>query len=469
MKQNDSHPAFSPRMTAAERRAATTLAGVFAMRMVGLSLVLPVLALYAHDLKGSTPMLIGLAIGAYGLTQALLQVPFGMASDHLGRKPVIVAGLLIFALGSVVAAGSESIVGVIVGRALQGAGAVAAAIMALAADLTREEHRTKAMAIIGMSIGGSFLLGLVLGPLFQRWIGVDGIFWLTAGLALVGIAVLLLWVPRPVHTRMHRDAELVPAQLFTVLKDAELLRLNFGILALHLVITATFVALPLALRDVAGLHADHHWWVYLPVLLLSAVAMVPFIFVVERRDRAKPVLVGAVIVLGVGQSGLALFHQSLTGIVVALFVFFTAFHLLEASLPSLISKVAPADKKGTAMGVYSSSQFFGAFLGGVAGGWLYGRFGITGVFLFCAALALAWGLVAATMRRPRNLSSYIVHVGEVEEREAPGLAARVSAVEGVAEAVVIVEEGLAYLKVDHHVLDTGALARVAGAPAGPTS
>lgn len=434
------------------------LAGIFSFRMLGLFMILPVFSLYAENLAGVTPTLVGVAIGIYGLSQAVLQIPFGMASDRLGRKPVIVFGLLLFAAGSAVAALSTSIEGVIAGRALQGAGAVAAAIMALAADLTREEHRTKAMAVIGMSIGASFLVAMVAGPLLDRWIGVPGIFWLTALLALGGIAILLLLVPTPAVSRRHRDTEPVPAQFKQVLRDTQLLRLDFGIMVLHLVLTASFVVLPLVLRD-AGLAPADHWMLYLPVMALGMAAAIPFIIIGEKKRRMKQVVVGAVAVLAVGELLLMEFHSGLLITAVVLWVFFSAFNLLEATLPSLIAKTARADSKGTAMGVYSSSQFIGAFIGGAAGGSLYGDFGFSGVFAFSAGLIALWLLFAASMREPRHLATRMVNVGPLDDVQAAELEAKLSGLSGVAEAVVNAEDGVAYLKVDSDTLDAASLSR----------
>ncbi len=448
-------------MTAGERRAAGALAGIYSLRMLGLFLILPVFSLYGDRLEGATPALIGLAIGAYGITQALLQIPFGLLSDRIGRKPVIAGGLLLFALGSVVAANSHDIWGVILGRALQGSGAIAAAVMALAADLTREEHRTKAMAIIGISIGMSFSLALVAGPVVDHWIGLHGIFWLTAVLALAGIGILFLLVPNPERSSVHRDAEPVPAQFRRVLTDGQLLRLDFGILSLHSILTASFVALPLILRDHLGVPSNHHWWVYLPVMALSVVGMVPLVIQAEGKRRMKPVFVLSVALVGIAELWLALWHDSLASVALALFVLYVGFNVLEATLPSLISKMAPPDSKGTAMGFYSSSQFLGAFIGGAGGGALLGAFGERGVFLFCAAVAVLWALVALGMRPPRYLSSRLVPVGEVDSHQARQLAECFSQVPGVAEAVVVAEEGVAYLKVDTRALDEQALGAVA--------
>lgn len=448
------------KMLPGERRAAFSLAAIFSTRMLGLFMVMPVFAAYADELSGATPLLIGLAIGAYGLTQALFQIPFGLLSDRIGRKPVITLGLILFALGSVVAANSSSIEWMIVGRLLQGAGAISAAVMALAADLSREEHRTKMMAIIGMSIGMSFALALVAGPVIAGWFGLSGMFWVIALLALAGIGILHLLVPNPTVSRVHRDSEPVPAQFKQVLTDAQLLRLDFGILILHMILTASFVVLPLVLRDNLGLDAMHHWWLYLPVLAASVLVMVPFVIQAESHRRMKPIFLAAIAMILVSELMLAEWHAGWFGVVAGLFVFYVGFNILEATLPSLISKVAPTASKGTAMGFYSSSQFFGAFVGGALGGWLHQHFGVTGVFLFCALGALAWLIIASSMKSPRYLTTKLVGVGDVDEREAQHLVRRFTEVRGVAEVVVIAEEGVAYLKVDRHALDEDALAAV---------
>lgn len=446
----------SEQMTATERRAAFWLASVFSLRMLGLFMILPVFALYAEHLRGNTPALAGLAIGIYGFSQALFQIPFGFLSDHYGRKRIIYIGLLIFAAGSMVAALADSIYGVILGRALQGGGAVSAAVMALAADLTREEHRIKVMATIGITIGLSFAASMILGPVLNSWIGVPGIFWLTSLFALLGIAVVRFQVPDPVSSRVHRDAEPVASQFGRVLLDGQLLRLNFGIFTLHLLLTATFVAVPLALRD-AGLPSNQHWEIYLLALLFSIVVMVPLIIVAEKYRQLKVVFVGAILTLAATEFGLLNLHDTVLEIAALLLVFFSAFNLLEATLPSLIAKMAPPDAKGTAMGIYSSSQFLGAFAGGAIGGWLRGLLGLKGVFAFTTFGAIAWLLVAWNMANPRYLSSYLLNVGDLDEVEAQLLASRLSEVQGVAEAVVVAAEGVAYLKVDRHVLDEIAL------------
>ncbi len=446
-------------MTPQERRATFSLAGIFSLRMMGLFMILPVFSLFAETLGDTppSPVLIGLAIGIYGLTQALFQIPFGMLSDRFGRKPVIIVGLLIFAVGSVIAASADTITGIIFGRALQGCGAIAAAVMALAADLTREEQRTKAMAIIGMSIGLSFALSLALGPILNNWISVPGIFWLTALLALGGIALVHFGVPNVVKSGFHRDAEAVPAFFTSVLKNKDLLRLDSGIFILHMILTASFVVLPFALRDYAGIEAAHHGYIYLPVLLFSLLLMIPLVILAEKHRKLKAVFLGAIVLIGVSELGFMLFYESFVGLVVALLIFFIAFNVLEALLPSLIVKYAPPDKKGTAMGVYSTSQFLGAFIGGVAGGSLYGAYGLPGVFGMCVLGALLWVLLARGMSPPRYLSSHMVNVGTINTARAVLLESDLIQIEGVAEVTAVVEEGVVYLKIDSKVISKAVL------------
>ena len=451
-------------MTASEKRAVFGLAGVYGFRMLGLFLILPIFALFAEGLPGATPLLTGLAVGIYGLTQALLQIPFGLLSDRIGRKPVIFGGLLLFALGSVIAASADDVWMVILGRAVQGSGAIAAAVMALAADLTREENRTKAMATIGMTIGLSFMVAMMAGPVLGRLIGVSGIFWLTGVLALVGLALVGLVVPTPARSRVHRDAEPVPAMFRRVLGSAELLRLDLGIFSLHLILTALFLAVPLVLRDL-GLEPLQHSTLYLPVMLGSIALMVPCVILAESRGLMKPVFLAAVAALVVAQLGLVISSDRFWGFTAALVLFFTAFNLLEATLPSLISKVAPVDAKGTAMGVYSTSQFAGAFVGGLLGGWVHQQFGLIAVFQAGALVAGIWLLLALGMRKPGRYTSRLLNLGRMEKGLAGELAGRLRAVSGVVEAVVVADEGVAYLKVDREKLDAAALDEIVARPA----
>jgi MFS family permease len=443
-------------MTGNERRAALGLAGIYGFRMLGLFLILPVFALHAEAMPDATPLLVGLAIGVYGLTQAILQIPFGLLSDRIGRKPVIVGGLLLFAVGSAMAALATDIHWIILGRAVQGSGAIAAAIMALAADLTRESQRTKAMAAIGMTIGFSFMLALVIGPVLHDWVGVPGIFWFTAGLAVIGLVLVLGVVPTPQAEHLHRDAEAVPALLGRVLRNPDLLRLDWGIFSLHLILTALFLGFPLALRD-AGLAPERHTLLYLPVLLGAVAAMVPFVILAERYGRMKAVFAGAVATLGLALLGLYLAGPSVWQLGLLLWAFFAAFNLLEATLPSLVSKVAPADAKGSAMGIYSTSQFAGSFVGGALGGWAHQVLGVHGTFLAGAAVALVWFGIALGMRPPRRLSNELRGLGERGATDAAELSRRLLGVAGVVEAVVVPDEGVAYLKVDRQRLDRAAL------------
>lgn len=370
--------------------------------MLGLFLILPVFALYGAELDGATPILIGLAIGAYGLTQALLQIPFGMLSDRIGRRTVIVIGLVIFAIGSVVAAEAQGIVGVIVGRAIQGCGAIAAAVMALAADLTRDEQRTKAMAFIGISVGAAFMLALIAGPAIGVVAGLSGIFWATAGIAIVAIALLYLVVPSGGERVARPEVTANAGGLPTVLRHPDLLRLDFGVLILHLVLTATFVVMPVVLEQRLGIDRSIHWQVYVPVLLLSVVGMAFIIAIGERRRILHRLLVGVAGLVILADLILAGWSQWLPGLLLGLLVFFIAFNTLEASLPSLLTRFAPEGMRGTALGVYATAQFLGAFLGGALGGMVYGAYGVRGVFIFCALAAGLWLVSAVGLRAPSS-------------------------------------------------------------------
>jgi len=438
-------------MTALEKRATLSLASIYALRMLGLFMILPVLSLFSEQMEGATPLLIGLAISVYGLTQAILQIPFGLLSDRFGRKKIIIIGLILFASGSFVAAVSTTIYGVLIGRAIQGGGAIAAAIMALVADLTQEVHRTKAMATIGASIGISFGVAITLGPVIAGYIGISGIFWLTGGLAILAIFVVLFIVPNPKKTKVHSDAELVPSQFFNVIKTPDLLRLDYGIFILHLCLTSSFVVLPLLIRD-AGLIPENHWMVYLPILVTSMAAIIPFIIIAEKKRKMKSVFIGAIIAVLLANLSLFLFFNNLYGLIGCLWLFFCGFNLLEATLPSLISKTAPGDLKGTAMGAYSSSQFMGAFVGGIAGGWIYGKLGSEFVFLFSALAASSWVLVALFMNPPKYLANMLLSLEDIKNTESDTLANQLLEITGIEEVKLHHEEAVAYLKVDNKIL-----------------
>ncbi|MCP5269516.1 MAG: MFS transporter [Zoogloeaceae bacterium] len=375
-------------MTRDEKRAGASLAAIFALRMLGLFLILPVFAVHAREIPGGDNLtLVGIALGAYGLTQAMLQIAFGVASDRFGRKPVIIVGLGIFAFGSFVAAFAPDIWWVIVGRILQGAGAISAAVTALAADLTREQHRTKVMAMIGSSIGLVFALSLVLAPVLYQAIGMGGLFGMTGLLALVAILMVLYVVPAQPPAE-HHDA--APVSFAQVAFNPELLRLNFGIFTLHMAQMAMFVVVPLALVQLGGLALPDHWKVYLPALLLSFVLMIPAIIVAEKKNKTKQVFNGAIVLILVTQIGFALFGSGVWLLAFFLFIFFAGFNILEASLPSMISRIAPPQSKGLALGIYNTVQALGLATGGLLGGVLAQRFGAEAVYAACGLLTLVW-------------------------------------------------------------------------------
>ncbi len=391
-------------MSAAELKAAISLSAVFFLRMLPLFMVLPVLSLAGDSYQSSTPQLLGLALGIYGLTQASLQIPFGMLSDRFGRKPIICLGLIIFVAGSLLAAMTDSIFGLILGRALQGAGAVAATIMALAADLTTEQHRTKVMACIGMSIGLSFSVAFILGPLLYNHIGIQGLFYLSVCIAILAIITLLTIVPNPTRPA-EENRHAVSLQGFkNVVSNFYLIKLDISIFSSHLILMANFVVIPVALRDIIQLQSTSHWQVYLGVLFASLLIMVPFIIFGERLKKIKLFYVTSIILIILSQAGLTFGHTSLPLLVLFLFLFFGAFNYLEALLPSEVSKATSADTKGTALGVYSSSQFIGIFIGGLFGGFFHQHFGLVSVHFFCLFIALVW--LCLVIYLPHNKNHY---------------------------------------------------------------
>ena len=434
-------------MLETEKRAAFSLALVYALRMLGLFMILPVFSLHADGYQGATPLLIGLAIGVYGLTQGLFQLPFGFLSDRYGRKTVIVAGLLIFCAGSMVAAEAQSIHEVIAGRALQGLGAIAAVVMAMAADLTREEVRIRVMAIIGMSIGASFMISMVLGPVIAAGFGLRVLFWLTAGLALLGVLVVIFVTPKPPRQRFHRDAQLSLPDVGRVLANVELLKLGFGIFVLHLVLAATFVAFPLMLQR--GLQVDEalHWQTYLPVFVLSILLLVPMVVFAEKLRKAQLVFRLALVMLIVAEIGLAL-SDSYAMVFVMLVLFFGAFNYLEAMLPSSVARIAPVDMKGTAMGLFSSAQFIGVFTGGLVGGMLLASGDHAMTFFSLSAILCLWFLLALTMKPAVYLKSKIVSLKHLGENDLSQFLQRARSIAGVHEISVYELDRVAYLKVD---------------------
>ncbi|MDF1780916.1 MAG: MFS transporter [Alcanivoracaceae bacterium] len=441
----------SPRdaLRKAEIRITSTMAMIFGLRMFGLFLLLPVFSLLGGELSGATPLLIGTAIGAYGLLQAFLQIPFGMLSDRFGRRPLILAGLVLFTVGGVVAALSDHIYGVILGRALQGAGAIASVIMALVSDSVSDDRRTRAMALIGMSVGGAFVLALIVGPLAARSLGLSGLFW---AISVMGaIALLVAWFRVPRSKNLHAHAAMrSPLSLLQLFRHSDLWRLNLSIFSLHLVMTATFVVLPLVLRQQVGLTLEAHSLLYLLVMLGGVVGMVPLIIYADKR-RVRPVMLAGIAMLIAAEALLAVSGSALWQHIVALLIFFTAFNLLEALLPSLVGRAVPAGTRGAAMGIYSSSQFFGVFVGGQLGGWLLGSNGSAGAFWLCVGMLAVWLLCALSFRELPRLESRIIQMDEGVQSGAR--LQELLSLEGVVEGLLVPEDGIAVLKVDPAILD----------------
>lgn len=392
------HP--TKQMKTSHNKATLPLALIMAFRIFGLFMLMPVFSLYVDQITHATPALIGVALGIYGFTQGVLQIPFGRLSDRWGRKPVITLGLLLFALGSLIAALSTSIYGIIVGRALQGAGAIGSAVLAMVADLTPENERSKAMAIIGATIGLAFAVALVIGPAINAWFHLAGIFWATLVFALLGLVLLYTMVPNPAVLAPHPEVESEPGYFKTVLSNPELLRLDFGVFALHCMMTALFIAIPILLSNHLFIAAHHQVWLYLIIMILAFMIAMPTIMLGEKKQKLKPIFISSIILLIVCQLLFLFLPASMINIAVLLFIFFTAFTLLEAFLPSLISKACPRHAKGTAMGIYSSSQYVGIFVGGSVGGWIFGHYHFSGVFIFCVLISIIWLIIAFSMKPP---------------------------------------------------------------------
>ncbi|RYV03518.1 MFS transporter [Shewanella sp. OPT22] len=429
-----------------EKKVAFSLASVFGLRMMGLFMIMPVFALYGQHLTGFSPLWVGIAIGAYGLTQALLQIPMGILSDKFGRKPIILIGLVLFAIGSLIAASADSIYMVVFGRAVQGMGAIAAAVLALASDLTRDEQRTKVMAIIGMCIGFSFALALLAGPIVAEHLGLHGLFLMTAAFAVLGMLIVQFFVPDPVTHAPKGDTTAAPARLKAMLKNPQLVRLDAGIFILHLTLTAVFVALPFVLVH-AGFPKEEHWKLYFPTFIGAFFLMVPLIIIGVKKKNTKATFQISLLIMLAALAILAISGQ-FWAIAVAILLFFTAFNYLEASLPSLIAKFCPVGDKGSAMGIYSTSQFLGAFCGGMMGGSMYQFVGSTGVFIFAFVLVTIWLLLSIGMKNPVLLKSYTLTANIKNKQHAKTMAEELANLKGVAEATLIAEEQAAYLKVN---------------------
>ncbi len=390
-------------MTPGERQAMVALASIFALRMFGLFLILPVLTLMTHEISGATPFWIGVGVGIYGLTQALLQIPFGWWSDKVGRHAVLTVGLLLFFVGSLVGVFSDSILGIIVARALQGSGAIAAVVMATAGDLIRPQHQSKAMAAIGMSIGLAFMLALVSGPVLLTLLNLKGLFLLMAFSSLMALAILWWRVPEVDRPRLHAARKQPHPVLLSLVSRPELMRLNLGVFALHFCLTALFLVVPLWLHQGLDLAVERHGYIYAGTLVLSLLLMLPSLILAEKLK-----LLRQVVLLGIGSLILAEFilsfsaGDSLWVALLALVVFFYGFNLLEALLPSLVSRYVSTEQKGAAMGVFSTSQFLGAFCGGTFGGLMFSHFAIEGVIFSCILLLLSWFVMTWGMIPPTD-------------------------------------------------------------------
>jgi len=435
-----------------EKKAAFSLAAVFGLRMLGLFMILPVFAIYGEELIGFSPIWIGLAIGAYGLTQALLQIPMGILSDRFGRKPIILAGLVVFLFGSIVAALSETIYGVVAGRALQGMGAIASAVLALAADLSREEQRPKVMATIGMFIGLSFTLAMILGPIVAQSFGLSGLFWVTAILTVAAMFMIQFMVPYSVNKAPRGDNIALPDQIGKLISHPQLFRLNIGVFILHMALTACFVTLPKQFVS-AGLALENHWQLYLPTLLGSFFLMVPFMIFAIKKQKEKQMFSSAVLLFSFTLLLLWYLPQTLMSLVISIVLFFTAFNYLEATMPSILSRIAPAGVKGSVMGVYSSSQFMGAFVGGLVGGAIATHFGEQMIFLVMACSSLLWFIAATGMKPLKKSKSYSFKTTIECEEQAEQVANELINLPGVIEATLVHTESVAYLKIDDKIAD----------------
>lgn len=436
-------------MNALERRSTIALSSIFALRMLGLFMIIPVFAVAGQSYQYATPALIGLAVGVYGLSQALLQIPFSLWADRFHRKPLIVFGLLLFALGGAVAAMSETIYGVIIGRAIAGAGAVSAVVMALLADVTREENRTKAMATMGMSIGLSFVVAFSVGPWLTTFVGISGLFWVTTIMGMLAILMLFM-VPKTIrHHKNYKQGYLV--QLKQVLKMADLNRLHVSVFSLHLLLTAMFIYIPSQLIEFAGIPLSKHGIVYLPLLVISLFFAFPSIILAEKYRKMRSIFLVAITGVIAGLIILIFGYESKYILLLGLGLFFIAFNVMEALLPSWLSKAAPIQSKATAMGVNASAQFLGAFCGGTLGGQLILLNNTAMGWSVLSAIAIIWLLISFGLAQPHYLTSIVLRLPE--NKQTDDWTSQLLAIHGIEEVVVMSDQQVAYIKVDKQQLD----------------
>lgn len=436
-------------MNALERRSTFALSSIFALRMLGLFMIIPVFSVAGQSYEYATPALIGLAVGIYGLTQAILQIPFSLIADRYSRKPLVVLGLLLFALGGAIAAMSDTIYGVIIGRAIAGGGAVSAVVMALLADVTREENRMKAMAVMGMSIGLSFVVAFTMGPWVTGLVGISGLFWVTTVMGLAAIAMLLM-VPKV--TRHHKNFQQgYLEQLKQVLKMGDLNRLHISVFTLHLLLTAMFIYVPSQLIEVAELPLSSHGWVYLPLLVVSLFFAFPSIVLAEKYRKMRSIFLTAIGGIILGLLIMIFGFESKYVLIGGLGLFFIAFNVMEALLPSWLSKAAPIQSKATAMGVNASSQFLGAFFGGIIGGQLLLLNNTSLGWSILSAIAIIWLLMSFGLAQPRYLSSLVLRLPESKQTDE--WTSQLLAIHGIEEVVVMSEQQVAFVKVDKQQVD----------------
>lgn len=431
---------MSPQKTQKTFFSVAALASIMSIRMLGLFMILPVFSVYAAQVPHATATLMGITLGIYGLTQALFQIPFGLLSDYVGRKPVIFAGLCLLMLGSIICASSHSIYTLMLGRALQGAGAIGSTVLALVADLTRDAMRGKAMAFIGLAIGFAFTIAMIAGPVLNHWFHLSGIFWATALLALCGI-LLLIVIPKPQSPL--KTSENITEKFSSLLRNTQIVRLDFGIFSLHVMLTALFIAIPILLTREMQLSEPHQIMLYLIVLILSFVFALPLIMHAERKRKIRETFLSAVFAILIVQLGLCFFYSDIRITAFLLFVFFTAFTALEALLPSLVSKFAPVKNKGAAMGLYSSSQFLGIFVGGSVGGFIFSHMHLFGIFALCAVVAALWFVIAFLMQAPPYFATFVFPL-QFPENHYHAL----SALPGVSEIAIVSSENVVYVKAD---------------------
>tara|TARA_B100000029_G_C17579000_1_gene959021 strand:+ start:1350 stop:2705 length:1356 start_codon:yes stop_codon:yes gene_type:complete len=435
-------------MNRVEKRTVITLSSILGVRMLGLFLILPILGLYANAIPYATPFTIGIALGIYGLTQAILQIPFGYFSDRIGRKPMLILGLILFTLGSIIAANATSIYAIILGRALQGSGAIASVALAFLSDVTREEERTRAVAILGMSIGFSFIIAFIVGPILDIVVGLSGIFWIAAILSTLAMLAVIVLLPEVSVNTSRQDIQPTWTDLFKGFWQIHLFAIDIGIFCLHMILAALFVFFPIFIVETFQSSSTEQWKIYGPVLFFAVLGMLPLLRLSMQKKYTFFVLRLGVAILFIALLMLAISPVSFTVIMIGLCLFFLGFTLLEALMPSMMSRLAPVGKKGSTIGVYNTFQFMGIFSGGIIGGWLYGVYGADGVFIFLACSGLAWLILILAVQKPNFLESRMIDLKKVPESEVSALLEKFQSIDGVREVILMPTEKIVHLRVE---------------------